>query len=525
MNFSFWLELLARSAALLITGDVILRVIRHASAALRHRLLMWMLALLALLPVLAVMVPEISLSPWKPASTHRALVTVVEISSQAIVTSAQHSVNWLLWLWMGGMFAACLPLIIGAVSVWRITRRAKILTNEIFISNELRVPMTCGILRPRILLPTEAEQWSSSRLQAVLLHERAHIRRRDLAAQVVAHLVAAVWWFQPLVWIMRRRLRLESEFACDAEAIRSGFRSSDYASELLAVAQSVSRDWRMSSSALAMVRSSDLEDRVRAVLRPSISLPRRAKTYVLGLILGSAAIAASAVNFRSHESWNEPGGSNMKRTMLSALLTSAGLSAATISGTVHDVNGAAIADAKVMISNPDTAAKEEAVTGSDGKFSISGSAAGQYILRIEKPGFASIFREFDLKAESNMERDFTMPIDGGEAVADNLVATNEEQPKKVRVGGQVAQSNLLRKVQPVYPAAAKTAQTQGTVELEAVISKDGVPSELRVVSSPSDDLSASSLEAVRLWRYRPTLLNGNPVSIVTTVIVNYSLAK
>jgi protein TonB len=118
-----------------------------------------------------------------------------------------------------------------------------------------------------------------------------------------------------------------------------------------------------------------------------------------------------------------------------------------------------------------------------------------------------------------------MPIDGGEAVADNLVAANEEQPKKIRVGGQVAQNNLFRKVQPLYPAAAKAARIQGTVELEAVISKDGVPSELRVVSSPNDDLSASSLEAVRQWRYRPTLLNGNPVNIVTTVIVNYSLSQ
>jgi TonB family protein len=521
MDFSFWLELLARSAALLMAGEVILRVIRNANAALRHRLLLWMLGFLALLPVLAVIVPEISFSPWQREPAQRALVTIVEMSSKAVETSGRHAVNWLLLLWMGGVFAACLPLLIGAVSVWKITRRARALTNELLISNELRVPMTCGILRPRILLPAGAEHWSSSRLQAVLLHERAHIRRRDVAAQVVAHLIAALWWFQPLVWIMPRRLRLESEFACDAEAIRSGFRSSDYAFELLEVAKSVSRDWKMSSSALAMIRTSDLEDRVRAVLRPSMPLLRPAKTYVLGLILGSSAIAASAVNFRSHE----PGGSNMRRTMLSALLTSAGLSAATVSGTVHDVSGAAIADAKVTINNPDTAVKEEAVTGSDGKFSISGSAAGQYILRIEKPGFASIFREFDLKAESNMARDFTMPIDGGEAVADNLVAANEEQPKKIRVGGQVAQNNLLRKVQPVYPAAAKAARTQGTVELEAVISKDGVPSELRVVSSPSDDLSASSLEAVRQWRYRPTLLNGNPVNIVTTVIVNYSLTQ
>ena len=215
----------------------------------------------------------------------------------------------------------------------------------------------------------------------------------------------------------------------------------------------------------------------------------------------------------------------MKRTMLSALLTSAGLSAATIGGTVHDGSGAAIADAKIVLTNPDTAAKEEMVTGSDGKFNFSGSGAGQYILRIEKAGFASIFREFDVKAESNLAREFTMPPEGGQAVADNIVGTDEEQLKAIRIGGQVAQSNLLRKVQPVYPVAAKAAGTQGTVQVEATISKDGLPIELRVVSSPSDDLSASSLEAVRQWQYRPTLLNGEPVVIATTVIVNYTLSK
>ena len=79
-------------------------------------------------------------------------------------------------------------------------------------------------------------------------------------------------------------------------------------------------------------------------------------------------------------------------------------------------------------------------------------------------------------------------------------------------------------MQPVYPAAAKSAGVQGSVELQAVISAEGVPQDIQVVSSPSDDLSQSALEAVRQWRYRPTLLNGNPVTILTEILVNYTLA-
>jgi TonB family protein len=91
------------------------------------------------------------------------------------------------------------------------------------------------------------------------------------------------------------------------------------------------------------------------------------------------------------------------------------------------------------------------------------------------------------------------------------------------VKGTVAQDNLVAKMQPHYPAEAKAARVQGRVELEIRITKDGVPSDLRVVSSPSDDLSESAIEAVRQWRYRPTLLNGAPVEVVSTVIVNYTL--
>lgn len=87
------------------------------------------------------------------------------------------------------------------------------------------------------------------------------------------------------------------------------------------------------------------------------------------------------------------------------------------------------------------------------------------------------------------------------------------------------QNNLATKVQPLYPPGAKSAGARGTVELEITVTKDGVPAELRVVRSPSDELSESALEAVRQWRYRPMLLNGSPVEIISTVIVNYTLLR
>jgi TonB family protein len=93
------------------------------------------------------------------------------------------------------------------------------------------------------------------------------------------------------------------------------------------------------------------------------------------------------------------------------------------------------------------------------------------------------------------------------------------------VGGKVSAANIISKKAPVYPESAKIARMQGAVEVECVISEEGVPLETRVISSPGDDLSEATLEAVRQWRYKPTLLNGEPVEVVTDITVNFTLSE
>jgi len=209
----------------------------------------------------------------------------------------------------------------------------------------------------------------------------------------------------------------------------------------------------------------------------------------------------------------------MKHTLFAGLLASAGLSAATIGGSLYDPSGAAVPDAKALLYDPDTSAKFETTTSPDGKFLFETLPAGQYILRVQKPGFATLYREFNVKEDSKVDRGLTL-ASGSPA---NASATNEL--KRIRVGGALEQANLIQKVQPIYPAAAKAARIQGAVTFEVVVSKDGIPVDIRVLSSPDDDLTQSALEAVRQWRYRPVLLNGSPVEIVTEVLVNYTLAK
>jgi len=95
-------------------------------------------------------------------------------------------------------------------------------------------------------------------------------------------------------------------------------------------------------------------------------------------------------------------------------------------------------------------------------------------------------------------------------------------PKKLSISSGVMAGNLLQKTVPQYPAIAKAARIQGTVVLQATISKNGGIENLRVVSGPPM-LQQAAMDAVRSWRYKPYLLNGDPVEVETTVNVVFNL--
>ena len=95
---------------------------------------------------------------------------------------------------------------------------------------------------------------------------------------------------------------------------------------------------------------------------------------------------------------------------------------------------------------------------------------------------------------------------------------------RIRVGGNVAAANLVHRVFPVYPESAKEQHIQGTVLLHAIIAKDAAIRTLEFVSG-SPELMNSAMNAVKQWRYKPTLLNGQPIEVDTTISVVYTLSN
>ncbi len=159
-------------------------------------------------------------------------------------------------------------------------------TVRLLRSGRANVPMTWGWSRPVVLLPAGADDWPVECRTAVLAHELAHVQRRDCAVQAVAQLACAVYWFNPLVWLAARRLRVERERACDDQVLTMGMRPSDYAKHLLNIAHSQPMEWAAAAT-MAMARRSELEGRLMAILDPEARrvIPRAVRMLTVSTVV------------------------------------------------------------------------------------------------------------------------------------------------------------------------------------------------------------------------------------------------
>jgi TonB family protein len=107
-------------------------------------------------------------------------------------------------------------------------------------------------------------------------------------------------------------------------------------------------------------------------------------------------------------------------------------------------------------------------------------------------------------------------------VASDSAPTMATEPQRIRIASAVSQGLLIHKVQPLYPPEARASQIQGTVILEAIIGKDGQIKDLKFVSGPKA-LVESAIGAVQQWRYRPYMLNNEPVEVMTQIQVKYTI--
>jgi TonB family protein len=543
---AFFFACFAKATFLLVCAWLIATVLRQrSSAAQRHHV--WAAAVLAslALPVFALLLPAwhsatlgSAAALWNPDHANAGSSVSHTIPSSIInVTATSPLFNKLavtaLLAWAFGFSFILLRLLMGLARLAWVSAYARPFFDDDWMRSVLELstfhkigrpvrllqrnssvamPLTWGIFRPVIVLPTSAAQWSEDRRCMVLSHELAHISRHDWFLQICAEFVRAIYWFHPLVWLAAARLRQESERASDDAVLRAGIAPSHYASQLLDLARTLENSGRAWSTALAIARPSNLERRFAAMLNPSINRSRLSfrtslliPFFALCLLIPLAGLHLSAQNLSGKTS-----------------------------GTIHDPSGAGVANATIIMSNQEAKTIDMTTSDRQGNFVFKPLPAGNYELQVLKPGFETYrvpqvsldagrdFSEgFILQVGAITEHVTVVPENATKSVA---VQTTSGKPSRLSVGGTVQAAKIISRVQPIYPESARSAGISGTVVLRAVIGMDGKPLSLRVMNSQIDpDLAHSAVDAVNQWRYTPTLLNGEPIEVDTTITVIYSL--
>ena len=209
-----------------------------------------------------------------------------------------------------------------------------------------------------------------------------------------------------------------------------------------------------------------------------------------------------------------------------AAMLSPVLRAASVNGTVYDPSGAVAPAAHVVLMNASTGLKQTADTGDAGEFTFTALPAGDYRVEIAKPGFMLFTRNLRL-AEQAEER-FPALLKIGQIMETMRVTAQGAaipRPVRVRVGGNLQPVKMVKMVHVAYPDAAKTAGTEGTVVVQAVILTDGSIGNPTAFAAADPELAKAAVDAVRQWKYVPAMLNGKPVEVVTTVEIDFRLTR
>jgi beta-lactamase regulating signal transducer with metallopeptidase domain/HEAT repeat protein len=309
-------DIALQGTLLLLAAFLAAAILRRSSAAARH--LVWLTAMLGmlLLPLLGGILPAWRVLPpplvvSAIAAAPSPSIAIPQPAPLPLSSPASRAprepvpvMTILETLWALGALLALAPLAIGWFSIWRLASSAEPapswLSRDLTRGQKVRLlltphrsmPMTWGLFHPRLLLPAEASTWTPEERRVVLLHELAHIRRRDVLAQFIARLACALHWFNPLVWLAARRMSLDCEQACDDAVLLSGASASAYADQLLRIASTHSRNLS-GAVAIAMARPSKLERRLLAILDPT--RVRRAPSVLLVAVASSLLLLAVPV--------------------------------------------------------------------------------------------------------------------------------------------------------------------------------------------------------------------------------------
>jgi len=306
-----------RVVLLAVGTAAVLRMLRVTTAAARHAA--WTVVLLAMLtmPVWTVWGPKAPL-PVLPSRAVNMAPPTAQIATDSVTAPAAtplavgsrgsiHSpldaqrpvrLSWraiALLTYGAGVLLLLGRLLIGTVRAQRIIRRADVRDGQL-TSPRCSAPVTVGWIRSVVLLPEDWKTWSPAKLDAVLVHEREHARRRDPLIQWFALLNRAIFWFHPMAWWLERRLASLAEDACDAAVLSRGHLPAEYCEYLLSMARAVTGAGARVEIVGAAMPGAFLSQRIRRILKavPESQITRRRLAWALMACAGLSVAVTTA---------------------------------------------------------------------------------------------------------------------------------------------------------------------------------------------------------------------------------------
>ena len=654
-NEAVWFSILIgaalKSTVVLGAAWLLASLLRARSAAVRH--LVWTAAAAAILalPFLSVALPALRIpltSTLFPAPAQE-IFHATGSSTPDAAAGGLHSApagsgvtplgpagwspGWRMWLmlaWAAGSAVAFAQILVACAVVWRARRSAKPFSDrtlcnslsralgihgpvEVLETGAGRMPMTFGLLRSAILMPSDVWEWCEERRRIVLLHELAHVRRGDVATHWLARTALTVYWWNPLAWIAWREFLKERERATDDLVLNSGERASEYAGHLLEVARTMQSAPAIGWAAVAMARRSQLEGRLLAILDSGVNrkAPGRAAALMaallaVGIIAPLAAVRAqetkaeaipadvdatirvarSEKNYAALENAAKAAEQARKYDTAHKLLEAAVEIRAGVSGeqsVEHGVGLLKLADlqrkrhenksaqalyvraAQILGDRPEAARAlvhlgMAAITKKNFPQAMDDF---QHAQRVDPAhaGLALMWMAVVRQAERNMgqaealyqnalavqdpkstEAATILKVyaqflqrqgrtkEAGELEA-RATAVQKANAKPVsaasagvyQVGAGVKAPTVLSKVDPEYTDEARAALLEGTEVVTVEIGPDGLAHNAQVLQGLGLGLDENGLDAISQWRFQPGLKDGQPVTVMATIEINWSL--
>jgi TonB family protein len=428
---------------------------------------------------------------------------------------------------------------------------------EIRYVARLRQPVTFGLLRPVVLLPSTLASQTEDIQRAVVSHELFHVKRRDWGWLLLEEIVCAMLWFNPAIWWLISRLHLAREVVVDELAVLATGRRRAYMEALIAFAHETSP-----APVAAFGGRAQLFDRI-VLLSKESGMSARRLLFTLAVIataLGTGTwravqafplVAADAQSIqqttpgpleqRAKPVTPEnpiPRRTNFEPAFYPAEARAAGArGSVTLMLTLDELGRVAEARRVAIVvesANPGVTLRlNNTKQGDEKNFLINGSRDQSDTLRaivgaMDNAAIRAVQGwRYDPPAAAPISFPVLISISEG---ADAGAAPPGAAPTgggvradgALRIGGAIKTPVKIKDVRPVYPPDAQAAKVTGLVIVEARIGADGSVEDAHVLRSVPL-LDQAAIDAVMQWRFRPTLLNGKAVPVIMTVTVNFTL--